>query len=69
MDAQHQPFFLKKDKIGLEDGCLFRGIRVIIPTKVQSRIILILHANHLGISRMKAIACWFGLDNDIERQG
>ena len=56
MDVQLQQFFLKKDEIGLEDGSLFCGIRVIIPTKIQSRILLILHANHPGISRMKAIA-------------
>ena len=39
---------------------------------MQHRILLILHANHIRISRMKAIACsyfwWFELFNEIERQ-
>ena len=66
---QLQPFFIKKDEIGLEDGCLFMGIHVIIPTIIQSRILQSLHP---GICRMKAIAhsyfWWFGLDNNIEWQ-
>ena len=57
VNEELKPYFLKKkNEIGLESGRLLWGIRVIIPIKLQSRILQSLHANHPGISRMKAIA-------------
>ena len=46
------------------------GIRVVIPKGLQPQVLKSLHANHPGISRMKAIArshfWWEGLDKEIE---
>ena len=71
MNEELKPYFLKKMKESvLESGCLLWGILVIILIKLQSRILQSLHANHPGISRMKAIAQSYfwcnGLDHAIE---
>ena len=42
--------------MSIEEGCLFWGMRVIIPTKLQNRLLKELHNEHPGISRMKSIA-------------
>ena len=42
--------------MSIEEGCLFWGMRVIIPTKLQNRLLKELHNGHPGISRMKSIA-------------
>ncbi len=53
-----------------EGGCLLWGIRVIIPEKLQPKLLQELHRDHPGITRMKAVARsyfgWPGLDRDIE---
>ena len=52
------------------DGCLLWGRRVIVPQKLQKLLLAELHANHIGMSRMKAIArsyiWWPQLNTDIE---
>ncbi len=59
-----------KDEYTLEDGCILRGIRVVIPAKLQARVLGELHASHPGIVRMKSLArlhvWWASLDQDIE---
>ena len=56
--------------IELEHGCLMWGIRVIIPTALQSTILKSLNSGHPGITHMKAITrtyfWWNGLDRNIE---
>ena len=70
MSEDLQPFKSRQDEIGLEDGCLMWGIRVIIPAALQSTILQSLHSGHQEITRMKAIArsyfWWNGLDHNIE---
>ena len=65
-----RPFKTRQNELGTENGCLMWGIRVLIPAKLQAKVLKSLHENHPGITRMKAIArsyfWWSGLDKAIE---
>ena len=67
-----QPYKIRQDELGLEGGSLMWGIRVVIPERLQPTVLQALHANHSGISRMKAVArsyfWWSGLDNPLHRR-
>lgn len=73
IDEELKPFKAKETEISREGGCLFWGIRVIIPKSLQSKVLESLHSNHTGITRMKMIArshfWWKGLDKAIETLG
>ena len=64
------PYKSRANEIGIEANCLMWGTRVIVPEKLQARVLKVLHKNHPGISRMKAMArsyfWWHRLDKSIE---
>ena len=49
-------YYLKRNELTVEEGCLLRGTRVVIPAKYQESVLAELHLNHPGIVRMKALA-------------
>ena len=53
-----------------ENGCVFYGLRVIIPSTLRNHILKLLHLGHFGMQRMKQLArstvYWPRIDFDIE---
>jgi len=54
-----------------ENGIIFRGQRVVVPSTLQVAVLQELHRTHIGISKMKQLArryvYWKNIDKDIER--
>ena len=70
VDKEIQPYFLLKEELSIEGNCVLRGIRVVVPKKLQKQVLEELHATHPGMQRMKLVArsfvWWPQIDNDIE---
>ena len=54
-DSSPKPFYNHQDEFPIENNCLLCGICVVIPTKLQERILTELHKTYLGMSRMNII--------------
>ena len=56
--------------LSTENGCVFYGLRVIIPSTLRNYILKLLHLGHFGMQRMKQLArstvYWPRIDFDIE---
>ena len=65
-----KPYFLRRNELSVQQGCLLWGIRVIVPIKYRKKVLMELHENHPGISRMKTIGrsfvWWPGFDQEVE---
>ena len=59
-----------KAELSVEKGCLMWGRRVIVPDFLKERVLQELHKEHLGITKMKAVAqnhvWWTGVDKDLD---
>ena len=62
--------FKKLENSLSENGCVFYGLRVIIPSTLRNHILILLHLGHFGMQRMKQLArstvYWPRIDFDIE---
>ena len=70
-DPNLQPFYSRRNELTVHQGCIMWGSRVVIPTKLRSEVLQVLHESHVGVIRMKALArsyVWWpaGIDLDIE---
>ncbi|XP_063691270.1 uncharacterized protein LOC134823666 [Bolinopsis microptera] len=69
-DGDLKAFWTRRDELSHELGCLTWGARVVIPAKLRSTVMDILHATHIGVTGMKSLArsyvYWPRLDTQIE---
>ena len=65
-----KPYWIRKDELSVEGGCLLWGGRVIIPESLRKTVLLELHDVHPGTTRMKALSrsffWWPKMDEEIE---
>ena len=59
-----------ENSLSTENGCVFYGLQVIIPSTLRNHILKLLHLGHFGMQRMKQLArstvYWPRIDFDIE---
>jgi len=51
-----KPYYERRNELTVHLGCILWGMRVVIPKKLQERVMEELHDGHLGIVKMKALA-------------
>ena len=66
-----QPFHVKRNELSVEQNCLLWGARVVVPERLRTDVLNLIHACHPGIVSMKSLSrsyvWWPGLCEDIER--
>ena len=51
-----KPYYDKRWELGVNQGCVNWGIRVLVPSKLRQKLLEELHESHVGIVRMKNLA-------------
>ena len=70
LSPELKPFYRRRSELKVEGNCLLWGTRVVVPRKLQNRVLQELHRNYTGMGRTKIIAhsyIWrLGMDTAIE---
>ncbi|KAK3723353.1 hypothetical protein QZH41_002826 [Actinostola sp. cb2023] len=63
-------YALRKEEIVIHNGVLMWGGRVVVPSKLRSKVIDVLHEGHIDTVKMKGLGCsytwWPHMDKEIE---
>lgn len=51
-----EQYYIKRDELHLEHGCILWGYRVVVPEKLRTMLLEQIHLSHLGITKCKAMA-------------
>ena len=61
------PVLFNREELTVEDGLIFKGTRIVIPTKQWEAILKLIHEGHLGLYKCKLQAketvYWPGLND------
>ena len=59
-----------RDELAVINGIMLKGRCIIIPNSLRQQVLNHLHINHIGIEKMKLLACkcvyWHSINADIE---
>ena len=70
-DKTLTPYFKVRSELSVHGNLILRGSKLVIPRKLQARVLSILHETHQGIYRSKALlrekVCRAGISNDVEK--
>ena len=68
---ESRSYLLKYDHLGVHDGIIMKGSRVVIPKNMQHDILQRLHTSHLGQEKTKLLArngvYWININKDIDK--
>ena len=68
--TQVTPYFSIRDELSIQDGVIFRGQRMVIPSSLRRDMKQKLHASHLGVElclrRARETIFWPGMSNEIK---
>ena len=51
-----KPYYERRNELTVHQGCILCGMRVVIPNKLQDRVLKELHDGHMGVVKMKALS-------------
>ena len=51
-----KPYYTRRNELSLEERCILWGMRVLVPKKLKSRVLEMLHEGHMGIVKVKQLA-------------
>ena len=52
-----QAYFDSRHELTIHNGCILRGLRVVIPQSLRERVLREIHVSHAGAVRMKSLTC------------
>ena len=68
--ASIRDYFPFREELSLQNGLVFKGERLVIPTSVREDMLSKIHASHIGIQgclrRAREVLYWPGLNKDVE---
>lgn len=71
LPAELAPYFSFRDEMSVQDGLLFKGERVVVPSSLRSEMKMAVHSTHTGIEgclkRARESLFWPGMSGDIKQ--